>query len=99
LNNGTNVFVQQLATLMRWHILYHMTTWFSSILSNSRWDSICFVVAQWWHSFFIKTMNDKLLEQRHNIKFLVKLKKNATDIHKMLQQDYEKGTSRSQVSV
>jgi hypothetical protein len=36
-------------------------------------------------------MGDKLLEQRINIMFLVKLKKNVTNIYTLLQQVYGEG--------
>jgi len=45
-------------------------------------------------------MGDKLLEQRINITFLVKLEKNVADIFRMSQQIPKKGTmSRTWVSV
>jgi hypothetical protein len=33
-----------MATLARWRVLNHVTTRFSSSLSNSSWDSFCFVL-------------------------------------------------------
>jgi hypothetical protein len=38
--------------------------------------------------FFFKTLSDKMLEWRINIQFLVKLKKNTTEIYRMLHQAY-----------
>lgn len=41
---------------------------------------------------FVKNMGDKLLEQRINIRYAMKLEKNATDIYKILQHVYGEGT-------
>jgi len=40
---------------------------------------------------FVKSMGDILLEQRISIKFLVRLEKNAPDVHKVLQTVYGEG--------
>jgi hypothetical protein len=56
------------------------------------------LLVQWF--FFIKNIHNKLLEQKLNTTFLVKLEKNATYIYKILQQGFGEGTmSRTQVFV
>jgi len=44
-NIWTQVSVEQLATMVSWHMIQHMTAWLSSSVLNSPWDLICFVDA------------------------------------------------------
>jgi len=54
----------------------------------NHWDSVFSVVTVF--CFSVKNRGNKLLEKEANIKFLVKLEKNATEIYK-LQQVYRQG--------
>jgi len=40
IKNRIDPFLQQLATLLNWHMLNHTTTWCSSFVSNGCWDSV-----------------------------------------------------------
>jgi len=68
----SDVYMQQLATLVSWHTLDHVTTQFGNFVTNTCWDLVCFMVEV--SILFVQYMGDKLLDQRINIKFLVKLK-------------------------
>jgi len=59
--------MQQYAILMSLHMFDHVTTLFSSFVSNRQWDSICFVVVVF--HLFDKHMGVTLLDHRINIKF------------------------------
>jgi hypothetical protein len=59
---------------------------------NNQYNSVCSNVLYWCSILFVKSIGDKLLEQRTNIKYLVKLEKNAKNIHKLLQLVYEEAT-------
>jgi hypothetical protein len=49
---------------MKWRLLDHVVRGFTSFVSNSRWDSVCFVDevnVSLVLCFFVKIMGDKLL--------------------------------------
>jgi len=54
-------------------------------------------VFRWCLFFVCERISDKLLEQRLNTKFLVKVGKNATDIYKILQQLYGEETMNNRL--
>jgi hypothetical protein len=92
----TSLVQPQLATLVNWHVLAHVTTQFCSFVLNSHWDSVCFVVgvsvSQALLRLSVKNMGNKLLEHKTNIKFSVKLEKNPLIFTKY----YSKFTKREQ---
>lgn len=77
---------------MNWLILGHLTTWFKSLCERIIGTQFLLWIAVFhWHSIlFVRNMGCKLLEQRINNTFLVKLKKTAIGIYIMLSKFIEK---------
>jgi hypothetical protein len=66
LNNWTDVSVQQLATIVNWHTLDHMTKWFSNYMSNSTFDSVHLVITKYsvtLFGLFVREWGNNLLYQ------------------------------------
>jgi hypothetical protein len=59
---------------------------------------ILFLISALFH-LLVKNVGDKLYKQRINVKFLVELDKNVTDIYKILQQVYGDETMRTWIFV
>ena len=45
MKDATQVSVEQLETMVSWHMIHNVTAWLSSSVLNSSWDFVCFVDA------------------------------------------------------